>query len=130
MLQRVELAFDDIVGAIDKANAASGPFREVDDVSPEEPAMILQMRQNDVDGLSLVRSWAALGTAVPERTREAAYGATYVFQFIHVGRMGIAPPSTVRRLPDAERLAQLGKEFCPSLQPVSNHTKSWSVVLN
>jgi len=39
----MELTLDRIVGAIDKANTATDLSRELDGVTPEEAAMLLQM---------------------------------------------------------------------------------------
>jgi len=44
VFQRVELSLNRIVGTIDKAHATAGLLRELDGVTPEEPAMLLQMR--------------------------------------------------------------------------------------
>ena len=52
MFQCVELGLGCIVGAIDKANAAAYLLREPNGVTPEEPAVLLQMRQYDVNGVA------------------------------------------------------------------------------
>src|SRR3989442_1368616 len=79
-LQCVELSFDGIVGAINKANATAHLLRELDGVTPEEAAMLLQMRYYDVDCVTPVSCRTAVGTAPFERKGKPTHGGTYVFQ--------------------------------------------------
>jgi len=64
VLDGVEEALEDDVGAFNDADAATGRRGQGDDVAPQGRAVALEVSEDDVDGLTGILGGAAHGTAL------------------------------------------------------------------